>query len=319
MAASIGRSLQQGFRAASRSWLGIAFFAASWVVVALLGAMMVLVTRPPAGVFSGELLEQEAGAPSPTESISPPADDSGASAATEVQETAEPRETEAWFGRAWPLLLVAVLLFIAANVWLTGGQIAYVGKLITSGSARFAEFWTTGLKVFGSLLGAWCLAVFGVGALALVVALLSFLMSLMVGGVPRWVSTAVGVLVGIGLFIAMIWLGVRLLFWFIAVVLDGLGPVAGLKASWRATQGRWWRVAGLGAAVMALSFVVSGVFGLLEWLGGTLGDAGAVLVILSNIAGVVANLFLGFWVTGSFIHYYIDAKSPAASAPSGAV
>ena len=207
------------------------------------------------------------------------------------------------------MLLIAILLFIAANVWLTGGQIAYVGKLVTVGSTRVAESWTTGLKIFSSLLGAWCLAVFGVGALALLIALLSFLMSLVANAAPKWVSAPVGVLIGLALFVGMIWLGVRLLFWFVAIVLDGAGPVAGLKASWRATRGRWWHVAGLGLAVIALSFAISGVFGLLERAGGALGTAGNMLVMLSNVGGIIANLWLGFWVTAALVQYYADAKA----------
>ncbi|MBI4342248.1 MAG: hypothetical protein HY599_02650 [Candidatus Omnitrophica bacterium] len=337
MGPSIGRSLQEGFRAANRSWPGIAFLAGSWVLVALVVVLAILATRPPAEIFQADRGEpSQAPATVPAAPPQPAPLDTPPDEAEDVfnqLESAEPipgapapdgaaersRIIEAWFGGAWPLLLIALLLFIAANVWLNGGQIAYLAKRITTQSARLAEFWATGTKVFGSLFGAWCLAVFGIGALALIVSLLGFLLSLLSQAAPQWVSTALGALVGLGLFIGMVWIAVRLLFWFIAVVMDQAGPVAGLKASLRATQGRWWRVAGLGLVVMALSFGVSAVFGVVEWLGRSLGGGGgAALVLLSNLAGIVANLYLGFAVTGTFVRYYADTKSPATPGPSAA-
>ena len=364
MAPRIGRALQDGFRAANHSWPGIALFAGSWVVVALVGALAVLATQPPPAVFENPGTEQTNDAmvpPAPPVPAGPmvPAVPSSTTQDTSVfdqLESAEPvtgavpsaapepppaapqpdaatndaaaerasersQIIETWFGRAWPLLLIALLLFIAANVWLTAGQIAYLVKRVTTGTARVAEFWTTGRQVFGSLLGAWCLAIFGVGALALGIALLGFLMSLIGRAAPRWLSAFLGALLGLALFAAMLWLAVRLLFWFIAIVMDRVGPVGGLQGSWRATQGRWWRAAGLGLAVMILSFAVSAAFGLIEWAGGRAGAGiGPVLVMISNVAGIIANLYLGFLVTGSFVRYYADLKedlkSSAVPAPS---
>ena len=359
MAASIGRALQDGFRAANRSWPGIGFFAGSWIIVALIGAVTVLATQPPPAVFEGQQGEpaeapsapsappvpvgptvpattppdasaQDANVFNQLESAEPPTATAESSAtppavadadrAAETERAAErSRVIESWFRRAWPLLLIALLLFIAANVWLTAGQIAYLVKGVITGTARIGEFWTAGRDAFGSLLGAWCLAIFGVGGLALCLALLGFVMSLISGAVPRWLSAIIGALLGVTLFAGMIWLAVRLLFWFIAVVMDRLGPVAGLKASWRATQGRWWRAAGLGLAVMALSFLVSAAFGLIEWVGGRLGAGlGPMLVLLSNVAGIIANLYLGFWVTGAFVRYYADLKADLQSSPTPA-
>lgn len=340
MEPTIGRSLQEGFRTASRSWSGMAFFAGSWIAVTLVVVLSILITRPPAEIF-----EKEAAAPRPAASLPdtapplPPAEvgltepgttpADGGDVFHQLESTEPPpaapaddnaersRIIEEWFGRAWPMLLISILLFITANVWLNGGQIAYLLKRVTAQQAPVAEFWTTGVRAFGALFGAWCLAVFGVGALALLIFLLAFVMSRIGQAAPSWLTGLFGIVLALALFGGLIWAAVRLVFWFIAIVAEQAGPVAGLKTTLRMTRGRWWRLFGLIAVLMLISFGVSAIFGAVEWAGKAVGGGiGSVIELLSNLAGVVVNLFLGFAVTSALVRYYVDAKSSSGPTAS---
>jgi hypothetical protein len=225
-----------------------------------------------------------------------------------------------WLGRAWPLLLICLLVAIMANTWLSGGQIGYLAKRVTTQQANIAEFWIAGTRAFGALLGAWFISVLALGALALAFVLIIWLFSALANAVPDVVLVILGLLLGLAALIGLIWLGVRLVFWYIAIVVEKLGPIAGLKAGFRATRGRWWRVAGLGLLMVLISFGVSVPFGLLEWLGNTAGGTTALVMgILSNVLGTVASLFVGFVMLAAYIRFYEDVKSASVSASASRV
>jgi hypothetical protein len=92
-----------------------------------------------------------------------------------------------------------------------------------------------------------------------------------------------------------------------------MSPIDGLKASFRATNQRWWKtwalglVVGLGALVLGLVFQLLGAIG--GWVGGPIGTAWAVLV---TIAAALANMYImQFVLLGSYLRFYEDAKSAA--------
>ncbi|MBI3331105.1 MAG: hypothetical protein HYZ96_03225, partial [Candidatus Omnitrophica bacterium] len=92
-----------------------------------------------------ELEDAEEAAPLLPEAAAPavPADDE-----------ARARVVGQWFGRAWPLLLIALLLAAAGNVWLNGGQIGYLAKQVSGQRAPVSEFWVVGSRAFFPLCGA---------------------------------------------------------------------------------------------------------------------------------------------------------------------
>lgn len=217
-----------------------------------------------------------------------------------------------WFGRAWPLLLLCVLLGIVASTFLQGAQIGYVTRAVRNEPAKASLFWSEGARAFRSLLLATLLSL-AIGAGLVLVGLLAVLAFAALGNVaPQWLLVVVGLLGGLALLIALIWLGVRLIFWFIAIVVDHAGAVQGLKMSFELTRGRWWPVFGLAVLLGAILYGVSFAFDLLSRLVGLAGgSAGMVLTLLIGLVGLVAGLYVGFASLGAYIRFFEDAKGAA--------
>ncbi len=222
-----------------------------------------------------------------------------------------------WVGRAWPVLTLCLLLFLAANIWLIGGQIGYLAKRVAGSPAKLSDFWRSGARAFLPMAGGWLLAILALGALALAVVLIGLVFSALPSAVPDWLVAVFTFLLMVGIVAGVVWLVVRAAFWFIAIVVDGTGPMPSFKASFRASQGRWWLVAGLGVLLMAISFGISLPFAGLERIGNAVGSgAGQAVQTISNLLGFVASLFIGFAALAAYIRFYEDTK--AAPAGSGA-
>lgn len=339
MGPSIGRSIREGFRAANRSWACMGVVAGLSVGIILIVLVVALVsffvTVSPAE------LARETAAPAPeTQQVAPEATAPATDAApvdvfnelTTADDVAPPvqnattgqaEDTERlfreWFQRAWPVALPVALCAVAAFLWLYGGQIGYLAQRVTTQQASLSAFWAAGGRAFGPLVGASLLSllIFGGGLLA--VALLTGLVAAFAGPTPHWALVAVAVLFYLTLFIGWVWLSIRLVFWFISIVVDRLGPLAGLKASFRATRGRWWRVFGLSALLGLIGIGVWVPFGLLEALEKNVGGAaGPIIVLVSSLLNGAANLYLGFASSAAFIRFYEDTKSAQPSAsPAG--
>jgi len=251
-----------------------------------------------------------------TEEAAPPLPEAAAPAVP-ADDEARARVIGQWFGRAWPLLLIALLLAAAGNVWLNGGQIGYLAKQVSGQRAPVSEFWVAGSRAFFPLCGAWALSLLAVavviGVLALITALLAVL--------PDPARAVLGVLVTIGFLIGFVWLIVRLAFWFIAIVVDRVGPIAALKASFKASRGRWWRLVGLGLLMALISYVAWLPFALVEWLGARLdGGAAMALGLIGNIGGIIVSLYVGFAALAAYLRFYVDTKAtpvvPSVASPT---
>ena len=221
-----------------------------------------------------------------------------------------------WFGRAWPALLIALLLAFAGNAWLNGGQIGYLAKQVTAQHAAVSEFWVAGSRAFLPLIGAWALSLLGMAGAIAVLALVGTGLA----ALPEAARAVLGALIGFGFLAGFIWLIVRLAFWFIAIVVERIGPIAALKASFRVSRGRWWRLVGLGLLMALVSYAAWVPFGLLEWVGTLIGGGAAVaLSLVGNVGGIVASLYVGFVALAAYLRFYEDAKSaPAGAGPSTA-
>jgi hypothetical protein len=155
-----------------------------------------------------------------------------------------------------------------------------------------------------------------VAGLLLIFGLLAFLVSALSSVAPGWLSGLLGVLVGLAALVAMVYVGIRLSFWFIAVVADRLGWIDGCRASLRVTKGRWLKVAGLGLVLLAISFAIGLPFSFLEWIGNRIGGVGAsIFGVIANVAGAIASLYVGFALLAAFIKFYVDAKPSQAAPP----
>ncbi|MBI2496287.1 MAG: hypothetical protein HYW10_07015 [Candidatus Omnitrophica bacterium] len=346
MAPGIGRSIREGFRVANRSWIGMGFVAACGIVIGLIALGVVLLMKPPAELFQpAPTPAEEVTAPTATPTAqAAPADAQGvdvfaqlgtaetAAPSAQEQEAASPPRTDAatsareqaeqhrrvigeWFGRSWPVLVLCALFLIAASIWLYGGQIGYLAKRVTSQHASVSEFWVEGTRAFWALLGASLLGVllFGGGVLGIV--LIAAVGSAMSSATPQWLLVLLGVVFYAAAFGGWIWLGVRLVFWFVAIVGDRVGPLAGFQASFRATRGRWWRAFGLVVLFVLIALGCWLPFGLLEAIGNLAGGQAALVAgLVSQVGSSVANLYVGFVSLAGFIRFYEDTKAPQTSA-----
>jgi hypothetical protein len=119
--------------------------------------------------------------------------------------------------------------------------------------------------------------------------------------------------------VALGWLAVRLVFWYPAIVTTGVGPVAGLKASFRASRGRWWSLGGLIALLGVIFFGISLLLGVIEGLANTAGGGAAGgLGLAINLFGAAVNFYLGFVSMAAVLRFYADVTSSvsAGSAPA---
>ncbi|USZ68576.1 hypothetical protein NGM10_02265 [Halorussus salilacus] len=119
--------------------------------------------------------------------------------------------------------------------------------------------------------------------------------ALAVAAVAVWLA----VWVGVALFVVPgIYLFVRLVLVYPACVVDRKGPLSGLTAGWRASRGSGWKIFGVTAAYVVLTYgsgILTGLFG------GTSSVLGsAVSAVFGSVLGPVYGLALG--------HLYLEAS-----------
>ncbi len=354
MKPGIGRSIGAGFRAANRSWPGMGLIAGISIGLFLIALVIfgggIALTHMPEQLVR-QLLTQgpvvpairaaapQQAAPSAVAPRSTTAAQTETPSASTTSATAQPaaattsaatsqpatdKQTELvqlwdeWFGRAWPVLLMCLLIglpiLIGVNVWLQGGQIGYVGRLVTNQQAALSEFWSAGTKAFGAMFGAWLISLGVTIALTLGVVLVAMLFGAVPNAVPSAVLGVLGFILAVAAVVALVWLAVRLSFWFIAIVMDHAGPMSGLKVSFQVTRGRWWKTFGLMLVLVLIAIGIGLVFRLFERAGNAAGGfGGGVLAFVVGVVQLIVNLYLGFVTTAAFIQFYQDTKA----APSG--
>lgn len=313
MAPAVGRSLKQGFRTANHSWAGIGIYAGGWVAVFVIAFLGFLLTGAPQEAFQAPTIAGPVVSPDVIDETAGPetvgTDDVGAVAAPEPTVDAQ-RAMADWIGRAWPLLALLILIVMAASTWLYAGQIGYLATRVRGQPATVATFISSGTRAFGPLLAASLLMLAAVAGVGLVVVLVGALLAIL----PDVLAGVLGGVLLVAGVVTIAWLMVRAAFWFIAVVADARGPVAGLRASLAATRGKWWKTCGLLAVLFAVAIGALVVLNLLGGLGEVIGGAvGTVLQVVVALAQVVIlNLYLGFAFIATSIRFYEDAKVPVA-------
>lgn len=323
MALSVSHSIKQGFKAANRSISAMGVFALGWLFLLLfmvlfmsLSRMPTELLRPPEAQQTQEQTVLSDVESADSEQVDPTAStakqeeqaqNAGWEAAT-VEANRRAEITLNWMAGAWPMILIALLGYFAGSFWLQAGQISYMSSMIRDSQTSISTFWIGANRAvlplcLASLL---VLGIYAVGG-ALVIAFFSLL-----GVLPGFLAVTLGILFTLSLMVGLAWLTVKLIFWFVCIVANGLGPVAGLKASFRATKGAWWRVCGLMAALSGIFFGVSLVIGIFGQLGGALGGGTSIVVSLLAMAlNMVTGLYFGFFSIGALVQGYTDQTKVA--------
>ena len=308
MEPAIGRSVREGLRAASRGWAGVGIYAGCWVLGIAFTAAPVVFTNFPTEILQEPTVAQ----PQPAIPQEAPAEAPAAVDPLDAQRQQDAQRDRAfseWLGRAWPVLLLSFAFWLVVTVWLNGGQIGYLAALVREQQSRLSEFWTTGKRALGALLGVSGLSFLGIGGVALLFGLII--------AAPAAAGASPGPLLAVMLFVAviaflvgMVWLGVRLAFWPLAVVIDRRGPIAGFASTFRATRGRWMQLFVLMVLFGLMGFGLWLVGALLEVAGRAVGGPVEVgIAIVSALALLTANLYLGFATLAALIRFYEDTKS----------
>lgn len=219
------------------------------------------------------------------------------------------RLMEEWVSKAWPALLLISVITLLVMAWLIAGQIGFLSAAVMQGHASLSDYWKSASQGFLRLLGSLLLSTLLWIGVVLSGVLLLIGLSVLAAVIPKALMGLVGLFFALVLFVGLVWIGVRFSFWFIAVVMDRVGPVAGLKASYRATRGRWWKTLGLQAILGLILLGVVVLMRVLELLVISGGMGVLAVLIFSSALLMVVLLLTTFVSVAATIRFYADAKT----------
>lgn len=303
-APGIRRSIRQGFRAANQSWWGLGFVIGLSAVALVLVAAGIKATHPPKAAW-GAFLQvgriADRGVTAETFFTSPGKDKN-----LRDQLTEEGQAAVDWLKQAWLMLLICVAGFFAVSIWLKAGMIRYLAKHISAQETRISECWEGAglLKICGALLMVKGLLTLGLPCVALAFSIASALIlsSFKLLDEKGFVSVFLMILVLGG----PVWYLLRASFSDIAVVVDQLGPIAGLRASFRNTQGRWLQVFGLHLVALLIYSSVELFILLLSTMTSFLGGF---FMWIMRVSMLLVTFYLSLVTQAAFIQFYEDTKT----------
>ena len=165
------------------------------------------------------------------------------------------------------LFNLLILPFIAGAVSLIVSA-SYLGREMKAGAALRAT-----LRRFWALLGAWFL-VHLAESLALGAGVAVGILVIALGTAASGAVRVLVILSGVALVLAALPLGVALMGLYVAVapaiVVEELGPIEGLRRSWRLVRRRLWPVTGIAILAGLMASVVSSILGTAPQLAGYL-------------------------------------------------
>lgn len=225
-----------------------------------------------------------------------------------------------WLGRAWPVSILWILFALVGWTWLYAGQLGYLVQGVRAGRASVSAFWVEGTRCFWPIWWAsWLGVLAGLVVFAVIAGVIVGVIAL-AQAVPVWVLAILGVLLSLGALVGLVWLAVPMTLWPLAIVANHLGPIASLRAAFRATRGRWWRLFGLLVVLTCIALGVWMVVWVLDMIGSVfmvLGPVGIVVgfgfLLLMRLVDWAVNLYLGFATLAASIRFYEDCHGARAT------
>lgn len=214
-----------------------------------------------------------------------------------------------WFFRSWPILALMLLSSIILFGYLFSWQMNYLAH--KSSGREFVLH--DSCKEAAVLLWEYCkasLVGFGFICAAFMIGGLSFLF---LGLLPKVLAGLLAFLLVMAGIIFMIWISVRLSFWYSALACDKEGVMAGLKSSFYATKGKVLPLAGfyivLGLIRLGVN-IVTKILGLIIGALGALIHAPAFILFgLTMLTAWLLDVCIQFFTNGSMFHYYLGLRS----------
>lgn len=145
------------------------------------------------------------------------------------------------------------LLSVLISVVMQGAMAVPVARALLNRRTGFRQMWVLARSRTGALLGLAGVLILGTVAVIAV----GVLVTVLSAAVMDRAAVPVMVLLVFGLFIAMLWLGIRFLVAPAAIVVEELGTFAGLRRSWQLTGRNWWRILGVTIVVGILVGVLT--------------------------------------------------------------
>ncbi|MEV0581938.1 hypothetical protein [Nonomuraea sp. NPDC050310] len=199
--------------------------------------------------------------------------------------------------------LVSMLIGYIAVTLLTGVLTRILGRAVFGGKITAGEAWRL-------LKGRWP-ALFGVVLLMAGLVLAPLLLLVPIFVLLLSVSASGGAVFGVGVLVILAYVAyalfvmARFSFATPAAVLEGLGPIAAMRRSWRLVTGDFWRVLGILLVTALLAGFVSGIIAVpFTFIGSFVGMLGGGTVGSTVIAAVL--IAVGTMV-GGMISYPIQA------------
>ncbi|WP_192497191.1 glycerophosphoryl diester phosphodiesterase membrane domain-containing protein [Gulosibacter chungangensis] len=171
----------------------------------------------------------------------------------------------------WLLLsiLPGIIVSLIGSALLQVVIVQVVAKGILSQKAKLGETLNFGWSRFWPILGFFGLY-FAVILVASVILGLLIALAVWLGtsdsGVGMLLVILLTILLGLGFFVAAVWIGTKLTFAMPAIVLEKLGPIQSIRRSWKLSNGYFWRTFGilllLQVIIQTMSQVVGGAISL---------------------------------------------------------
>ena len=199
-------------------------------------------------------------------------------------------EFEAMVG-TWGATLVSYAVQFIAVTLLTGVLTRILGRAVFGGPITASEAWRLSKSRVPALFG-----VVGLMALIMIVPVVVFVAVIAALGAA---GASAGGLIGGTLLFLIVYIGYYLFFRARfalaspAVVLEGLGPIAAMRRSWRLVTGDFWRVFGILLLTMLLVQFVAGILTVPFTLAGTLlgafGEGSVVTTVVTAVLLAVGS------------------------------
>ncbi|MTE22762.1 hypothetical protein [Microbacterium sp. ZXX196] len=183
------------------------------------------------------------------------------SRADTVSPTSPEFEQLMWGATAIVLIASLVMAFALAAVTILaqGVVVAEVAHAALGERAPLSRLWRRVGPAFWRLFG-YSLLVALATTLALALLAVPAVALALVNTPPAWVAFVFVILAAIlGGFVVYAWLGTKLFLVPSAIVLEGAGPIAGIRRSWALTRGRFWATFGVVAILAVITNTAAGV------------------------------------------------------------
>ncbi|WP_328807838.1 glycerophosphoryl diester phosphodiesterase membrane domain-containing protein [Nonomuraea antri] len=203
-------------------------------------------------------------------------------------------------------LLSSVLEFFVVTV-LTGLLTRILGRAVFGGAMTPGEAWRRVANRVPALFGVALL----LGIILVAPMLLLILLIIAIGTAGGFDGDAVGGVITLIVLFMLAYVAYAVFFWTRfclaapAVVLEGRGPIEGMRRSWQLVRGDFWRVFGVqlltAILVAIMAFIVAIPFSLLGTVFGMLGAG-------STVSAIAATVFIGIGGTiAAMISYPVTA------------